>query len=281
MAAIEVHDLVKTYVLSETHRVEALRGLTLSVDKGEFLSVLGPSGSGKSTLMHILGCLDQPTSGEYRLMGRDVSRLGNDERARIRNEEIGFVFQSFHLLARASALENVELPMLYGAKRPGREERRQQAAEALAAVGLSDRATHAPSQLSGGQQQRVAIARALANRPRLLLADEPTGNLDTQTGREILDTFARLNSERGLTVIMITHDRQVAQYASRSVELRDGRILTDEAISTNGAEAQVPEQEARKRRRGSSGCSADFRRSGARRWRPPSRASGAIRSARR
>ncbi len=235
MAAIEVRDLVKTYVLSETHRVEALRGLTLSVDKGEFLSVLGPSGSGKSTLMHILGCLDQPTSGEYRLMGRDVARLGNDERARIRNEEIGFVFQSFHLLARASALENVELPMLYGAKRPSREERRQQAAEALEAVRLSDRATHAPSQLSGGQQQRVAIARALANRPRLLLADEPTGNLDTRTGREILDTFARLNSERGLTVIMITHDRQVAQYASRSVELRDGRILTDEAISGNGA----------------------------------------------
>ena len=237
MAAIEVRDLVKTYVLSETHRVEALRGLTLSVDKGEFLSVLGPSGSGKSTLMHILGCLDQPTSGEYRLMGRDVARLGADERARIRNEEIGFVFQSFHLLARASALENVELPMLYGAKRPSREERRQQAAEALEAVRLSDRATHAPSQLSGGQQQRVAIARALANRPRLLLADEPTGNLDTRTGREILDTFARLNSERGLTVIMITHDRQVAQYASRSVELRDGRILTDEAISGNGATA--------------------------------------------
>ena len=235
MAAIEVRDLVKTYVLSETHRVEALRGLTLAVDKGEFLSVLGPSGSGKSTLMHILGCLDQPTSGEYRLMGRDVARLGNDERARIRNEEIGFVFQSFHLLARASALENVELPMLYGAQRPSREERRQKAAEALEAVRLSDRATHAPSQLSGGQQQRVAIARALANRPRLLLADEPTGNLDTRTGREILDTFARLNSERGLTVIMITHDRQVAQYASRSVELRDGRILTDEAISGNGA----------------------------------------------
>ena len=235
MAAIEVRDLVKTYVLSETHRVEALRGLTLSVEKGEFLSVLGPSGSGKSTLMHILGCLDQPTSGEYRLMGRDVARLGNDERARIRNEEIGFVFQSFHLLARASALENVELPMLYGAKRPSREERRQKAAEALDAVRLSDRATHAPSQLSGGQQQRVAIARALANRPRLLLADEPTGNLDTRTGREILDTFARLNSERGLTVVMITHDRQVAQYASRSVELQDGRILTDETIASNGA----------------------------------------------
>ena len=235
MAAIEVRDLVKTYVLSETHRVEALRGLTLSVDKGEFLSVLGPSGSGKSTLMHILGCLDQPTAGEYRLMGRDVARLGADERARIRNEEIGFVFQSFHLLARASALENVELPMLYGAERPGRAERRQKASEALEAVRLSDRATHAPSQLSGGQQQRVAIARALANRPRLLLADEPTGNLDTKTGREILDTFARLNSERGLTVIMITHDRQVAQYASRSVELRDGRILTDEMISGNGA----------------------------------------------
>ena len=235
MAAIEVRDLVKTYVLSETHRVEALRGLSLSVGKGEFLSVLGPSGSGKSTLMHILGCLDQPTSGEYRLMGRDVARLGNDERARIRNEEIGFVFQSFHLLARASALENVELPMLYGAKRPSRDERRRKAADALDAVRLSDRATHAPSQLSGGQQQRVAIARALANRPRLLLADEPTGNLDTRTGREILDTFARLNSERGLTVIMITHDRQVARYASRSVELRDGRILTDEEIASNGA----------------------------------------------
>ncbi len=234
MAAIEVRDLVKTYVLSETHKVEALRGLSLSVAEGEFVSVLGPSGSGKSTLMHILGCLDQPTSGRYQLMGRDVSRLDDDERARIRNEEIGFVFQSFHLLARASALENVELPMLYGAKRPGREERRKQAEEALEAVGLSDRATHAPSQLSGGQQQRVAIARALANRPRVLLADEPTGNLDTRTGQEILDTFSRLNRQRGLTVVMITHDRQVARYASRSVEIRDGRIVEDTA-SNNGA----------------------------------------------
>ena len=234
MAAIEVRDLVKTYVLSETHKVEALRGLSLSVAEGEFVSVLGPSGSGKSTLMHILGCLDQPTSGAYRLMGRDVSRLDDDERARIRNEEIGFVFQSFHLLARASALENVELPMLYGTKRPGREQRREQASEALAAVALSDRATHAPSQLSGGQQQRVAIARALANRPRVLLADEPTGNLDTRTGQEILDTFSRLNRERGLTVVMITHDRQVARYASRSVEIRDGRIVEDTA-SSNGA----------------------------------------------
>ena len=234
MAAIEVRDLVKTYVLSETHKVEALRGLSLSVAEGEFVSVLGPSGSGKSTLMHILGCLDQPTSGAYRLMGRDVSRLDDDERARIRNEEIGFVFQSFHLLARASALENVELPMLYGTKRPGREPRREQASEALAAVALSDRATHAPSQLSGGQQQRVAIARALANRPRVLLADEPTGNLDTRTGQEILDTFSRLNRERGLTVVMITHDRQVARYASRSVEIRDGRIVEDTA-SSNGA----------------------------------------------
>ncbi len=234
MAAIEVRDLVKTYVLSETHKVEALRGLSLSVAEGEFVSVLGPSGSGKSTLMHILGCLDQPTSGSYQLMGRDVSRLDDDERARIRNEEIGFVFQSFHLLARASALENVELPMLYGAKRPGREQRREQASEALAAVALSDRATHAPSQLSGGQQQRVAIARALANRPRVLLADEPTGNLDTRTGQEILDTFSQLNRERGLTVVMITHDRQVARYASRSVEIRDGRIVEDTA-SSNGA----------------------------------------------
>ncbi len=229
--AIEARELTKTYVLSEDHRVEALRGLSIQVGLGEFLSVLGPSGSGKSTLMHILGCLDQPTAGEYRLMGRDVSRLRDDERARIRNEEIGFVFQSFHLLARASALENVELPMLYGAKRPGRAERREQAADALDAVGLSDRATHAPSQLSGGQQQRVAIARALANRPRLLLADEPTGNLDTSTGREILETFARLNEERGLTVIMITHDRQVARYAHRSVELRDGKIVHDSANS--------------------------------------------------
>ncbi len=217
--------------------MEALRGLSLHVAEGDFVSVLGPSGSGKSTLMHILGCLDQPTSGSYRLMGRDVSRLSDDERARIRNEEIGFVFQSFHLLARASALENVELPMLYGAKRPSRDERRKQAEEALAAVRLSDRATHAPSQLSGGQQQRVAIARALANRPRVLLADEPTGNLDTTTGREILDTFARLNRERGLTVVMITHDRQVAQYASRSVEIRDGRIVGDTAEDNGAATA--------------------------------------------
>ena len=231
MPAIEARDLVKTYVLSEDHRVEALRGLSVRVNEGEFLSVLGPSGSGKSTLMHILGCLDQPTSGEYLLMGRDVARLAGNERARIRNEEIGFVFQSFHLLPRASALENVELPMLYGASRPGRAKRRTAAAEALAAVGLSDRATHAPSQLSGGQQQRVAIARALANRPRLLLADEPTGNLDTRTGREILETFARLNADRGLTVVMITHDRQVARYAHRSVELRDGRIVKDTAAA--------------------------------------------------
>ena len=222
---IEVRDLVKTYVLGEDHRVEALRGVSLSVAAADFLSVLGPSGSGKSTLMHVLGCLDQPTSGEYLLGGRNVAGLDSDERARIRNEEIGFVFQSFHLLARASALENVELPLMYGKKRLGRADRRRRGEEALAAVGLSDRATHAPNQLSGGQQQRVAIARALANRPRLLLADEPTGNLDTATGREILDTFARLNSERGLTVIMITHDRQVADYASRSVELRDGRIV--------------------------------------------------------
>ncbi len=225
--AIEVRDLVKTYVLGEGHEVRALHGVSLVVGEGEFVSVLGPSGSGKSTLMHILGCLDQPTSGAYRLRNRDVSSLDPDERARIRNEEIGFVFQSFHLLARASALENVELPMLYRADKPPREERRRRAEEALAAVRLSDRATHAPNQLSGGQQQRVAIARALANGPRLLLADEPTGNLDTRTGREILDTFARLNQERGLTVVMITHDRQVARYATRRVEIEDGRIRNE------------------------------------------------------
>ena len=233
--AIEVRDLVKTYVLSEDHRVEALRGVSLRVDSGDFLSVLGPSGSGKSTLMHVLGCLDQPTSGEYLLGGRRVSSLASDERARIRNEEIGFVFQSFHLLARASALENVELPLMYGRRRLGKSERRKRGEEALAAVRLSDRATHAPSQLSGGQQQRVAIARALANRPRLLLADEPTGNLDSATGGEILDTFARLNAERGLTVVMITHDRQVADYASRSVELRDGRIVREDGGNDAGA----------------------------------------------
>ncbi len=225
--AIEVRDLAKTYVLGEGHEVRALRGVSLSIAEGEFLSVLGPSGSGKSTLMHILGCLDQPTSGVYRLMGRDVSRLDPDERARIRNEEIGFVFQSFHLLARASALENVELPMLYRADKPPRETRRRRAGEALAAVGLADRLEHAPNQLSGGQQQRVAIARALANGPRLLLADEPTGNLDTGTGKEILGTFARLNKERGLTVVMITHDRQVARYATRQVEIEDGRIRNE------------------------------------------------------
>jgi putative ABC transport system ATP-binding protein len=226
---IAVHELTKTYAM-EGAPVHALRDVTLEMRRGEFVSVVGPSGSGKSTLMHILGCLDQPTSGRYLLEGRDVSRLPDDELSAIRNRQIGFVFQGFNLLPRTSALENVELPLLYVPDaKVSPAERRKRAAKALAAVGLGDRADHHPNQLSGGQQQRVAIARALLNDPAILLADEPTGNLDSETSVEVMDIFQRLNEERGLTIVLITHEPQVAEYASRIVRFKDGRVISDEA----------------------------------------------------
>ena len=226
-ALIAVHDVTKTYAM-EGAPVHALRDVTLEIRRGEFVSVVGPSGSGKSTLMHILGCLDQPTSGRYLLEGRDVSRLPDDELSAIRNRQIGFVFQGFNLLARTSAVENVELPLLYAHDRPvSPAERRRRALAALAAVGLQDRAEHHPNQLSGGQQQRVAIARALLNDPAMLFADEPTGNLDSRTSIEVMDIFQRLKDERGITIVLITHEPQVAEYGSRIIRFKDGRVVSD------------------------------------------------------
>jgi putative ABC transport system ATP-binding protein len=236
---IAVRDLTKNYHVGD-HVVRALRGVTVDVAAGEFVTVVGPSGSGKSTFMHILGCLDRPTSGQYLLHGRDVSRLGGDELARVRNETVGFVFQGFNLMARTSALENVELPLLYtrrGAVRGA--DRRARAMAALDAVGLTDRAEHHPSQLSGGQQQRVAIARALINEPRLLLADEPTGNLDTETSREVMQIFARLRQERGLTIVVITHERDIAAWGTRTIDFRDGVIVSDRPTALPAAPATV------------------------------------------
>ncbi len=226
MAKISVRELKKTYVVGEV-QVEALRGVSLEIEDGEFVAVIGPSGSGKSTLMHILGCLDRPTSGRYFLGDEDVSEISPDARASLRNRQIGFVFQSFNLLPRTPAVENVELPLLYNGGKLSRSQRRSRALEMLDSLGLSDRALHHPNQLSGGQQQRVAIARALVNSPALLLADEPTGNLDTQTSREIMELFGRLNQERGLTLVVITHERNIAECASRIVELRDGKVESD------------------------------------------------------
>ena len=224
MALVAVSDLTKTYVLGQTP-VPALRGVSLAIDRGEFVAVMGSSGSGKSTLMNLLGCLDAPSSGTYHLAGQDVLRLSSNKLAAVRNASIGFVFQQFNLLARATALENVELPMVYAGL--GRRERRRRAREALAQVGLSEREHHRPSQLSGGQQQRVAIARALVNRPLLLLADEPTGALDSATSDEIMAALVRLN-EGGLTVIVVTHDAEVARYARRVIHFKDGRVVSDD-----------------------------------------------------
>jgi putative ABC transport system ATP-binding protein len=209
--------------------VPALRGISLDVGAGDFVTVSGPSGSGKSTCMHILGCLDRPSGGQYVLDGRDVSHLTNDELAAVRNHKIGFVFQGFNLLPRTSALENVELPLLYDRNKLSASARRDKALAALDAVGLSDRAEHHPNQLSGGQQQRVAIARALINRPSILLADEPTGNLDSRTSIEIMGVFQRLNAEQGITIVLITHEPTIAEYGSRLVAFRDGLIVRDEA----------------------------------------------------
>ena len=226
---ISVRNLVKTYVVGEVE-VRALRGVNLEVQRGEFLAVTGPSGSGKSTFMHIIGCLDRPTSGQYLLDGQDVSRLSKDALAAIRNKKIGFVFQGFNLLSRTSALDNVELPLLYGGGGMRGVERRKRAMEVLTAVGLGDRAAHHPNQLSGGQQQRVAIARALINNPSILLADEPTGNLDTRTSIEVMGIFQRLNQERGITVVLITHESDIAEYGTRTVLFRDGLVVADRAV---------------------------------------------------
>ena len=220
MPVIAVRDLTKVYRMGE-HEVRALRGVTLDIEPGEFVAVTGPSGSGKSTFMHIAGCLDRPSSGQYLIDGKDVSKLSKDELARVRNEKIGFVFQGFNLLPRMSALENVAMPMGY-ANVP-RDERLQRAHAALAAVGLANREGHRPSELSGGQQQRVAIARALINRPPILLADEPTGALDSRTGEEILDLFQRLQQD-GHTVVLITHDPDVAHHCDRTFVMRDGEL---------------------------------------------------------
>ena len=225
---IEINQLVKIYQMGEVE-VRALDGVDLLVDVGEFLAVMGPSGSGKSTLMNIVGCLDRPTSGSYILDGVDVSKLSRDERAVIRNAKIGFVFQSFNLLARTSALENVELPLLYGEFGWTTELRHNAARASLQRVGLGGREDHYPSQLSGGQQQRVAIARALVTNPAILLADEPTGNLDSRTSEEIMGIFQQLNEE-GKTIVLITHEPDIAQHAKRIVHVRDGRIQKDERI---------------------------------------------------
>jgi putative ABC transport system ATP-binding protein len=230
MAVISVRDLVKTYHVGEV-TVRALRGADLDVQAGEFVAVTGPSGSGKSTLMHILGCLDRPTSGTYILDGHDVSKMSKDELAVIRNRKIGFVFQGFNLLSRTTALDNVELPLLYnGAAKLKSSERHKRAMDALTSVGLAERFHHYPNQLSGGQQQRVAIARALVTQPAILLADEPTGNLDTRTSIEVMGIFQKLNRERGITIIVITHEMDIAEYGTRFIRFRDGKIQMDQKI---------------------------------------------------
>ena len=232
---ISVRSVSKTYAMGE-QSVHALQSVSLDIDRGEFVSVVGPSGSGKSTLMHILGCLDRPSSGSYLLDGQDVSRLSDDEISRVRNKKIGFVFQGFNLLSRTSALENVELPLLYDRETTlSAVERRRGAMEALHTVGLQGRERHHPNQLSGGQQQRVAIARALMTSPSILLADEPTGNLDSQTSVEVMELFQRLNRERNLTIVLITHEHAVAAYGSRIMVFKDGRITSDETNSQRKA----------------------------------------------
>jgi putative ABC transport system ATP-binding protein len=221
---IEMKDITKVYQMGET-RVEALKGVNLSILAGEFVAIMGPSGSGKTTLLSIMGCLDVQTSGEYLFAGKKISILSDDELSRLRNEKIGFVFQAFHLLPRFNALENVELPLIY--KGTPKEERKQRAMRCLEQVGLADRIKHAPSELSGGEQQRVAIARALVNSPQLILADEPTGNLDLNSAQEIIDILSMLNEEKKITVVVVTHNPLVAKRAKKVYHLKDGRIVNE------------------------------------------------------
>jgi putative ABC transport system ATP-binding protein len=226
MSLIEVHELTKTYQMGEV-QVHALRGVSLDIEEGEWVAVMGPSGSGKSTLMHIIGCLDTPTSGTYILNETDVSRMDEQQLAAVRNREVGFVFQTFNLLSRSSALKQVMLPLQYSRNgdRPELAERRERAQAALEAVGLGHRLDHQPTELSGGQQQRVAIARALVNRPKIIMADEPTGNLDSTSGQEIMDIFRRLHEEQGITLIMVTHDPNIGAEAERTINLMDGQVV--------------------------------------------------------
>jgi len=234
-AVIRVLDVHKYYELGET-RVHALRGVSIEIQRGEFVAIMGASGSGKSTFMNLLGCLDKPSSGSYLLEGVDVANLAKAELSRIRNQKIGFVFQGFNLLARTTALENVELPALYAKLKP--EERHRRAHDALNIVGLANRADHFPSQLSGGQQQRVAIARALVNQPSIILADEPTGNLDSRTSVEVMQVFQELN-DRGLTIVLVTHENDIAQYATRQIVFRDGKVQRDTQVANHLRAAEI------------------------------------------
>jgi putative ABC transport system ATP-binding protein len=235
MALIETQDLWKTYVMG-SEEIHALRGVSISIERGEYVAIMGPSGSGKSTLMNLIGCLDTPTRGSYLLNGKQVGQMNDNELARIRNEEIGFVFQTFNLLPRASALHNVELPLVYAAV-PAKD-RQVRAKAALEKVELGSRMTHRPNELSGGQRQRVAIARALVNNPSILLADEPTGNLDSKTGNEIMALFAKLHAA-GNTIILVTHEAEIAAYAKRAIHLRDGQVEKDIAPHSDSAAAHV------------------------------------------
>jgi putative ABC transport system ATP-binding protein len=237
---IWIADMHKIYRLGD-NEVHALRGVSIAVRRGEILAIMGPSGSGKSTLMNILGCLDQPTWGHYSLDGKDVSKMSDDDLAAVRNLKVGFVFQNFNLLPRTSALDNVQLPLIYAGA--GAKERRKRAVEVLEAVGLGDRLHHTPNELSGGQQQRVAIARALVNKPSIILADEPTGNLDSKSGEDVMAILQDLNRGRGITVILVTHDPRISQYARRVIHLFDGKVVNDEIIAEPPRAPQAPGEE--------------------------------------
>ena len=242
MELIELDGIRKVYDLGEV-KLEVLKGISLEIRRGEFVALVGPSGSGKSTLMNMLGCLDRPTSGSYRLDGQEVATLSRDGRARVRNQQIGFVFQNFNLLTRTSAVENVELPLLYSKGTTARE-RNRRAVDLLERVGLGDRLDHHPGQLSGGQQQRVAIARSLVNNPSILMCDEPTGNLDTRTSKEVIQLFREMNEASGITVILVTHDQDVARCARRIIALRDGEVVEDTADFARAMQALHPVEPA-------------------------------------